>query len=87
MNFSTSFHFCNNGMAKNNDQDIQAKFGDNLRRIRESKGYSLNDLASRCDIDKSNIGKIENGKFNLQLTKIIELAKGLGVAAKDLLDF
>jgi transcriptional regulator with XRE-family HTH domain len=74
-------------MAKNNDQEIQTKFGDNLRRIRESKGYSLNDLATRCDIDKSNIGKIENGKFNLQLTKIIELAKGLEIDPKELLNF
>lgn len=74
-------------MPKNNDQEIQTKFGDNLRRIRESKGYSLNDLASRCDIDKSNIGKIENGKFNIQLTKIVELARGLDIEAKDLLDF
>jgi len=74
-------------MPKSNDREIQAKFGDNLRRIRESKGFSLNDLSLRCDIDKSNIGKIENGRFNLQLTKILELAKGLGVEAKELLDF
>jgi transcriptional regulator with XRE-family HTH domain len=74
-------------MSKYNDKEIQLKFGENLRRIRESKGYSLNDLANRCDIDKSNISKIENGRFNLQLTKILELAKGLGVEAKQLLDF
>ena len=74
-------------MPKTNNQEIQTRFGDNLRRIRESKGYSLNDLAIRCEIDKSNIGKIENGKFNLQLTKIFELAKGLGIEPKNLLDF
>ncbi len=74
-------------MPRKNDTEIQIKFGDNLRRIREGKGYSLNDLAMRCDIDKSNIGKVENGKFNLQLTKIFELAKGLGVEPKELLDY
>lgn len=74
-------------MSKYNDQELQAKFGENLRRIRMSKGYSLNDLAIRCDIDKSNIGKIENGRFNLQLTKIFELAKGLDIEPKQLLDF
>ncbi|HVX00166.1 MAG TPA: helix-turn-helix transcriptional regulator [Candidatus Babeliaceae bacterium] len=74
-------------MPKYNDQEIQSKFGENLRRIRMAKGYSLQDLANLCDVDKSNIGKIENGHFNLQLTKIFELAKGLGVSPKDLLDF
>jgi transcriptional regulator with XRE-family HTH domain len=74
-------------MSKYNNNEIQSKFGENLRRIRESKGYSLNDLATRCDLDKSNISKIENGHFNLQLTKIFELAKGLEIEPKQLLDF
>ena len=66
---------------------LQKKFGEHLRKIREKKGLSLRDVASRCDLDNSNISKIENGKFNIQLSKIVELAKGLGVEAKELLDF
>lgn len=74
-------------MPKHNNPIIQIRFGENLRRLRDSKGLSLNDLASRCQLDKSNISKIENGHFNLQLTKIFDLAEGLGIHAKDLLDF
>jgi len=74
-------------MSKYNDKEIQLKFGENLRRLREGKGYSLNDLATRCDLDKSNISKIDNGHFNLQLTKIVELARGLGIEPKQLLDY
>jgi transcriptional regulator with XRE-family HTH domain len=33
------------------------------------------------------MSKIENGKWDIQLSTIFELAKGLGVEAKELLDF
>ncbi|WP_461790906.1 helix-turn-helix domain-containing protein [Pedobacter sp.] len=38
-------------------------------------------------INDSKISKIENGKFNIKLSTIIELAKGLGIEPKELLDF
>jgi len=47
----------------------------------------LRAMARNCEIDDSNISKIENGKFDVQLTTIIELAKGLDIHPKDLLDF
>ena len=74
-------------MPKPSNNILQIRFGENLRKQRESQGLSLSELAARCDIDKSNISKIENGRFNIQLTKIFELAKGLGVSPRDLLDF
>jgi len=74
-------------MPKRTNSKIQIEFGENLRRIRESKGLSLSEVSARCDVDKSNIAKVENGQFNIQLTKIFELAKGLGIEAKELLDF
>ncbi|MXV14304.1 helix-turn-helix domain-containing protein [Hufsiella ginkgonis] len=74
-------------MQKEEIADLQIRFGVHLRKIREDKGLSLREVADRCDLDNSNISKIENGQFNIQLSKIFELAKGLGVSAKDLLDF
>jgi transcriptional regulator with XRE-family HTH domain len=74
-------------MPKQTNSKLQVEFGENLRRIRESKGLSLSQVSSKCDVDKSNIAKVESGQFNIQLTKIFELAKGLGVEAKELLDF
>ncbi|MFI5162361.1 MAG: helix-turn-helix domain-containing protein [Sphingobacteriales bacterium] len=66
---------------------LKEKFGKHLKRIREGKGYSLIELDYRCDLNESNISKIENGKFDIRLSTIIELAKGLGVEPKELLDF
>lgn len=67
--------------------EIQKKFGDKLQKFRSAKGLSLRALAANCDIDDSKISKIENGRFNIKLSTIVELAKGLGVEPKDLLDF
>jgi transcriptional regulator with XRE-family HTH domain len=44
-------------------------------------------MAANCDLDDSQISKIEHGKKNVQISTIFELAKGLGVEPKELLDF
>ena len=80
--FKLTFH-----ILKGNYKDLQAKFGTNLKKIREGKEYSLRLLAAKCDLDDSQISKIENGKTNIQLSTIFELARGLGVDPKELLDF
>jgi transcriptional regulator with XRE-family HTH domain len=72
---------------KSNYKDLQIAFGERLKQIREIKQLSLRELASRCDLYDSKISKIENGKYNIQLSTIFELAKGLGVEPKELLDF
>jgi transcriptional regulator with XRE-family HTH domain len=66
---------------------LKEAFGVNLRRIRENKNISLREFATRCDLDSSQISKIENAKWDVQLSTIFELAKGLGVEPKELLDF
>lgn len=72
---------------KSNYIALQAAFGEKLRKIREEKGLSLRDLAAKCELYDSKISKIENGKYNIQLSTLFELAKGLDIEAKELLDF
>jgi DNA-binding Xre family transcriptional regulator len=67
--------------------EIKTSFGLHVKKIREKKGYTLRDVDNNCALDESNISKIENGRVNIQLSTILELAKGLGVKPKDLLDF
>lgn len=74
-------------MREKDYTEIQNKFGERLQRIRMSKGLSLRALAANCDIDDSKISKIENGKFNIKLSTIIELANGLEIKPRELLDF
>jgi transcriptional regulator with XRE-family HTH domain len=67
--------------------ELQKRFGSHLKSLREKRGLSLRDLSARCELDSSKISKMENGQTNLQLSSIFELAKGLEMNAKDILDF
>lgn len=67
--------------------EIQQKFGEKVQKIRNERNLSLRAVASKCDIDDSKISKIENGKFNVKLSTILELAKGLGVSPAKLVEF
>jgi transcriptional regulator with XRE-family HTH domain len=74
-------------MITKENQALLKKFGEHLQKIRESKKMSLLDVSYNCSVDNSKISKIEHGKVNITLTTIIELAKGLDVSPKKLLDF
>lgn len=66
---------------------LKVKFGERVRELRELKNLSLRALAANCDLDDSQISKIENAKWDVQLSTIFELAKGLETDPKELLDF
>ena len=72
---------------KENILKIQESFGVHLKKIREDKGLSLRELSRNCDLDYSKISRMENGKTNIQLSTIFELAKGLEIEPKELLNF
>ena len=62
------------------------QFADHLKALRKKKGLSIRELAARCNVDFSKIGKLENKKANLTLTTLIELAEGLDIHPKELLN-
>lgn len=74
-------------MTKDELLEAQKKFGEHLQAIREKKGLSLLKVSYNCSIDESHISKIEQGKFNITLSTIIELGKGLGVHPSELLNY
>lgn len=62
-------------------------FRSKLKKLREEKGYSQRELALRCGIDHSKISELENVETsNLYLTTLFEIAKGLEVEPKELLE-
>lgn len=73
---------------KPRDKKRLQKFRDNLVRLRQERGLSQRALSFLCDVDYSRINKIENDEsINLNLTTLFELAKGLGVHPKELIDY
>lgn len=59
-------------------------FGKRVREIRKSKGISQENLALLANVNRSYMGQIERGEFNLTLTKIYQLSEALEV---DITDF
>ncbi|ANF51178.1 hypothetical protein A0O34_11910 [Chryseobacterium glaciei] len=64
----------------------QKNLGERLKSIRESKGYSLTDLASLCDLEKTAISRIENGRTNITFKTAIVLCTALKIQLKDFFD-
>lgn len=62
-------------------------FGIHLRKLRTERNLSYRELAQRCNIDHSDISKIEKGLIKIQLPTLYELSTGLEVHPKKLLDF
>lgn len=67
-------------------EKILAGFGNHLKKIREEKGISIRELASRSGLEYSQVQRIEKGKVNLALTTIIALAEGLEINPNKLLN-
>ena len=68
-------------------KEFQLLFGKRIERVRSEQKLSFRQLAQRCDLDYSDISKIEKGERNIQLSTVLQLAKGLGVHPKELFDF
>jgi len=66
---------------------FQVAFGKHLEKLRTERDLSYRQLAQRCDVDFSNISKIEKGEINIQLSSVLQLAKGLNVNPKQLFEF
>ncbi|MBU2987071.1 helix-turn-helix transcriptional regulator [Saccharophagus degradans] len=62
-------------------------FGKHVVELRKKKGLSQEDLAGLCQLDRTYISGIENGKRNISLTNVFKLANALGIKPKVLLDY
>ena len=73
-------------MTKQELETAKKKFGKNIQRIRQAKGMSLLDVSYNCSLLDGRISQIEHGQFNVTLSTMLELAKGLEINPSELLD-
>jgi transcriptional regulator with XRE-family HTH domain len=60
-------------------------FGGNIRRVRESRGWSQEQLAEMSGLHRTYVGSVERGERNISLDNIWVLADALHVAPADLI--
>jgi transcriptional regulator with XRE-family HTH domain len=66
--------------------DIRARLGQNLKKLREAKGWSQEAFAHEADIHRTYISDIERGARNPTILIVEKLAKPFGVPASTLLE-
>jgi transcriptional regulator with XRE-family HTH domain len=70
--------------VKTQKTEVQLNFGDSIRKYRNEKKLSQEQLASLSDLDRTYIGGIERGERNPSLVNIHKIAVALGIKIKDL---
>lgn len=65
--------------------DLRDVFAGNLRRIRNAKGLSQDDVAYETEMSRSYLSKLEKGEFYASLKIIGRLAKTLEVEPAEFL--
>ncbi|MCB9230594.1 MAG: helix-turn-helix transcriptional regulator [Bacteroidia bacterium] len=74
-------------MANYKNEAFMVAFGKNLRRLRKSKGLSMEALAFECGFTYSQIARIEGAKINTTISTAAKLAEGLGITVPELFEF
>lgn len=60
-------------------------FGKNLRRLREAKGWTLEQMAEEAGMNELQAGHVERGASDPKLSTILKLARAFGMTPSELL--
>ena len=66
-------------------EDVDLRVRRRLRELRTQRGLTLDEVATRADIDVSTLSRLESGKRRLALDHLPRLAAALSVTTDDLL--
>lgn len=71
----------------NLENALQIRVGKRIQEIRIEKEMSQQDLAAKCNFEKSNMSRLESGRANATLLTIQIVANALGVQVVELFKF
>lgn len=63
------------------------KIGDNLKKLRESKGLTQQDMADLMHTHRTGYSKMENNQQDIPVDKLVFVAKNFGIAIDDIIFF
>ena len=69
------------------NHSIQVKVGKQIQKLRELKGLSQQDLAAKCNFEKSNMSRLEAGRVNPTLSTLEKVAISLEITLVELFNF
>ena len=71
--------------ANRAEETVEARVRRRLRELRAERGLTLQQVATRANLDVSTLSRLETGKRRLALDHVPALAAALGVSSDDLL--
>ena len=69
------------------EESIQIKVGKRIQKIRSEKKISQQDLAAKCNFEKSNMSRLEAGRANATLSTLAIVSKALEINIIELFKF
>ena len=69
------------------EKALQIKVGKRIQELRELKGVSQQDLAAKCNFEKSNMSRLESGRVNPTLSTLEKIANALEISLSELFNF
>jgi transcriptional regulator with XRE-family HTH domain len=67
------------------DEEFLKQIGNKIRAARTALNMSIEELANECEVDYSQIQRMELGKVNFNVSYLTKVAKALNRNAKDLI--
>ena len=61
------------------------QLGEYLRTVRESHGWSQEELAAECNLHRTYIGAVERGEYNVTILTLRRICATLGISLVDAL--
>lgn len=61
---------------------IYATLGQNVRALRKARGLSQTELAQICNMEPSNLNRLENGHTNPSVRTLMQIANALHLPLK-----
>jgi transcriptional regulator with XRE-family HTH domain len=63
------------------------KLGENLKKLRESKGYTQQQMADLIHTHRSGYSKMENNQQEISVDSLVYIAKNFGISVDDIIYF
>jgi len=68
--------------------DVEFKLiGERIRHLRNRQNITIEELSHRTEIDYSYLAKMEKGKVNFTMKKLLRLSKEFNIDLKDFFNF
>ena len=69
------------------ETNVNKDFGKRVAELRKKAGYSQEQFAFKCGVDRTYVGVVERGEKSPTLNTIEKIARALDISMSELLNF